>query len=101
MKRGNDERPKKCDRVPHLGKYAPGPGWYNLSGETMVNQLSRRNVRDSIASLHSFGSQQRKVFESQSSKLFELSFSNCPFYLATPGPGTYVAPSAFGYYLSD
>ena len=22
-------------------------------------------------------------------------------YLATPGPGTYVAPSAFGYYLSD
>ena len=37
MKRENEERPKKYDRVPFLGKYAPGPGWYDLSGETMVN----------------------------------------------------------------
>ena len=37
MKRDNSERPKKCDRVPYLGKYAPGPGWYDLSRETMVS----------------------------------------------------------------
>ena len=55
--------------MPYLGKYAPGPGWYDHSAGTMISQLSRRNeVRESAASLHSFGTQKRKVFVSESSK---------------------------------
>ena len=36
IQRRTDERPKKHDRVPYLGKYAPGPGWYDHSAGTMV-----------------------------------------------------------------
>ena len=32
-----DEKPKRFDRVPFYKHTAPGPGWYDLSGETMVS----------------------------------------------------------------
>ena len=63
-----DEKKTRYARVPFLGKYAPGPGWYDLSGNTMSYSSFKKNVRDSVASSHSFGSIKRKVFVSDSSK---------------------------------
>ena len=100
MKREIDEKPKRFDRVPFYKHTAPGPGWYDLSGGTMSNKSFKKNVKESVIDSHSFGSIKRKVFVSDSSKC-PHACSKCLFSLATPGPGTYVAPSAFGYYISE
>ena len=56
IKRDCDGKPKRYDRVPYYGKYVPGPGWYDLTGDT-ISALSKKKTRDSVvnASLHSFG----------------------------------------------
>lgn len=49
IKKEGDVRPKKHDRVPFLGKYAPGPGWYDLSVTTMSSKVSRKNLHPNVA----------------------------------------------------
>jgi len=82
------KRPKKYDRVPKEDKHQPGPGWYDSGTNFNISDVMENSMtksRGAQIGLSQFGVSERKVFKSSST---------------TPGPGAYLAPSAFGHYVA-
>lgn len=65
----------------------PGPNAYNTQTGTMYSQIMKNRKRlGDAASIGALGSAKRLTYFEPNS--------------ATPGPGEYIAPSAFGHYLA-
>jgi len=104
------KRPKKYDRVPKEDKHQPGPGWYDSGTNFNISDVMENSMtksRGAQIGLSQFGVSERKVFKSSSSKYLTSSVCSSKHdtelnfvFAATPGPGAYLAPSAFGHYVA-
>jgi hypothetical protein len=75
------------DRIPQPSEFAPGPGWYNLNSTCMHNKIKSSHSRHGKAAKKTgLGTAKRLTY-----------FKSKSF---TPGPGQYMAPTAFGQYIS-
>lgn len=87
MQRKTTDRSTKYDRIPAPDKHQPGPGWYDLSPQSLSTAILSKALPMTHQRSHAgFGTVTRKVFVSDS---------------FTPGPGSYLAPSAFGQYIGE
>jgi hypothetical protein len=57
------------DRIPNLGKEAPGPGHYNIASVLISQSFNMRSPKSVTSAVTAFGLEKRKVFMSTSSKL--------------------------------
>lgn len=87
MRKNATARATKHDRVPAADRHKPGPGYYDHNVQSLSSTIFKRAIHlNKTRQVTGFGSDSRKVFCSKS---------------FTPGPGAYVAPSAFGVYVGE